>query len=132
MADTLDLARLEKLLAEATRDAGRPIVLQTGPYPYSEADAPAWPYDSAVSDEDGDRVASFIDASFAALAVAAVNALPHLLSRISEFESALRPFSEACTISNHDDESDIDDTLAALKIKWKHLRQARNVLGEKA
>jgi len=78
MPDTLDLGRLEKLLAEAT------------PGPWT-CDGPSdnvivWgaKIDTRVCFMTSDGKA----AQNATLIVAAVNALPHLLSRISELESA--------------------------------------------
>ena len=65
MADTLDLARLEKLLAE-------------------QAWAADWPHNITPPSGPAQK-----------LCCEAVRALPHLLSRISELESALRPFAEA-------------------------------------
>lgn len=53
------------------------------------------------------------------------------ITRIAELEEGLRPFAEACTISNADDESIIDDTLAACKIKWKHIRKAHALLSKR-
>lgn len=41
---------------------------------------------------------------------------------------ALAPFAEACTISTHDDDDGIDDSLAATRITFGDLRRARAIL----
>jgi len=45
--------------------------------------------------------------------------------RARDLLAALQPFAEACTISTASDDQDIDDSLAAAKITWGHLRRAR-------
>ena len=141
MPDTLDLGRLEKLLAEAT------------PGPWT-CDGPSdnvivWgaKIDTRVCFMTSDGKA----AQNATLIVAAVNALPHLLSRISELESALRgvkaeaidiakasakrcaykgnnPYIAACLKHRRSDARRIAREIEAIDLDT----QARNVLGEKA
>jgi len=145
MPDTLNLARLEKLLAEAT----------PGPWLVSPVeawveipgeDAPIcamlWPTDLRSEGE------TYANAGLIALAR---TALPHLLSRISELESALRgvkaeaidiakasakrcaykgnnPYIAACLKHRRSDARRIAREIEAIDLDT----QARNVLGEKA
>ncbi|QGA55907.1 hypothetical protein [Brucella sp. 2280] len=51
-----------------------------------------------------------------------------LEAKLAAAEKALEPFAEACTITNHEDARDIDDSLAATKITFGDLRKARAVL----
>lgn len=46
----------------------------------------------------------------------------------TELEQALRPFAEACTISTASDDSNIDNSIAAAKITFGHLRRAREAI----
>lgn len=48
--------------------------------------------------------------------------------RIEALEAALKPFADACTITTKSDDEDIDDSLAATKITFGHIRRARAAL----
>jgi hypothetical protein len=139
MSDTLDLARLEKLLAEATpgpwvRCNLANITTKIDKNGCRDGKGNTWPveykcYRGPVDDE---------------LATSAVNALPHLLSRISELESALRPFAENPTIEeivkgqvpNDWAEASVERRIEMMGERKRAndaaILTARNVLGEKA
>ncbi len=51
--------------------------------------------------------------------------LPALLAEREVMIEALKPFAAACTISNREDDENIDDSIAATKITFGHLRTAR-------
>lgn len=60
----------------------------------------------------------------------AATAISHLSALVRELKLALRPFGDACTITNKDDDEIIDDSIASTKITFGHLRAARQALGE--
>lgn len=51
-----------------------------------------------------------------------------LETQLAAAEKVLEPLSEACTISTHPDDENIDDSIAATKIVFGDLRKARAVL----
>lgn len=51
-----------------------------------------------------------------------------LEAQLADAKKALKPFADACTISTHPDEKDIDDSIAATKITFGDLRKARSFL----
>ncbi len=85
MPDTLDLGRLEKLLAEATPLPWVPNYSQPGAYARIETDAHGYFNDGWVIASE--LLGPDVDKNIA-LIVEGINALPHLLSRISELKSA--------------------------------------------
>lgn len=52
----------------------------------------------------------------------------HAETQLAEARAVIEPFSEACTISNCDDDETIEDRIAAEKITFGHLRRARAFL----
>ena len=134
MSDTLDLARLEKLLAEAA----------PGPWFAPEDQAVC----TKASIADGGNVVCLepervMAASLArwpenrTLIVAMHAALPHLLKHISELESVLRPFARAERIHFVCGPGPVQMVLtyaenAAETATLTALDNARHVLGEKA
>jgi hypothetical protein len=172
MPDTLDLGRLEKLLAEATpgTDASCP---DCGGYGERFVHSPDCDNDRCALAGDIDDCDGRVEPCLCLdkLITETRTALPHLLSRISELESALREaeanlaaakyaaksWEKACEQAqaradasdaalapfkqvlddwgdepDQPDDRDIWEHPVAMNLTLGHLRQARNVLGEKA
>lgn len=51
---------------------------------------------------------------------------------VERLREALKPFADACNFTTADDSESLYDTLAAEKLTWRDLRNARAVLGDKA
>jgi len=59
-----------------------------------------------------------------ALQAEAADTIEQLQADKRELMEALAPFADACTITNKDDDEVIDDSIAATRITFGHLRAA--------
>lgn len=154
MSDTLDLARLEKLLGEATPGPWEDKFAHWG-----KADVVTFTgcedSKSLINGRPYREVVPYIDPTDAELIALARSALPHLLSRVSELESALNWLDEHKNLELHhyspvyadDDDDTVEwrvtrvsgsindrewDTVGRGETPLAAILQACHVLGEKA